>query len=623
MFGVVVSVAAVLFTCFLIVHLFRGMRGDSTPIFRGLSHAKGMEQAVIARELVRGNGFSTKVIKPAAIQMFNEGKKNDEYFKHLIDGSAAFNAMTPAQQEALSPQERVKLAGTGSIPDIYHAPLNPWLNSIALRAMIGVNNIFKWHKNDQGEPDFWVFEQGELTHVADKTIAGLAVLFFFGSLVLNYLTLSWLFDRRLATITVVLLLLCQHFWDFATTGLPQLLLLFLFSGVTLCLTRAHMARTEGKWSWPWICGAAVCLGLMTLAHALSFWIVIGAAIYLGLTYRPYGLYAGVCIVLAVLLFTPWMVRNSQVCGDARGVAWATKNFQMRGTESQIMRTLTPDPDNIHPISFLNKVFGQTENQLNNIYGHLGKIPTVLFFFLALMHTFRKPETRSLRWGILLMWLFAILGMSYFGFGDYDLLASKQSNDLHIIFIPMFAAYGLALLLNLWSRVEVEGRVLSTIRVANNALTTIIITVSAFPLFSRYLSPPDSAIVFPPYYPPHLVRLGDWYTEKDVICSDMPWGVAWYADRKSLWLPMSLRDFNKLNTFDFNDRITGLLFTPVTGFRGLLSDVGAGEFSEWALFIMRDPKIRTSFPLAVTLPLPIMRASHYFLYSDRDRWTERQ
>ena len=43
-------------------------QGGQSPFFRGLTDARGMEQAVIARELSRGNGFQTKVISPAAIE---------------------------------------------------------------------------------------------------------------------------------------------------------------------------------------------------------------------------------------------------------------------------------------------------------------------------------------------------------------------------------------------------------------------------------------------------------------------------------------------------------------------------------------------------------------------------
>ncbi len=43
--------------------------GGQAALFVGLTHPKGIEQAVIARELARGHGFSTQVIKPAAVAL--------------------------------------------------------------------------------------------------------------------------------------------------------------------------------------------------------------------------------------------------------------------------------------------------------------------------------------------------------------------------------------------------------------------------------------------------------------------------------------------------------------------------------------------------------------------------
>ena len=103
---------------------------------------------------------------------------------------------------------------------------------------------------------------------------------------------------------------------------------------------------------------------------------------------------------------------------------------------------------------------------------------------------------------------------------------------------------------------------------------------------------------------------------------MPWAVAWYGDRKSLWLPLTIADFNDLNEFRFRGKITGLLVTPVTGFRGLLNDVGVGEFKDWKAFIMRDPRAAQTFVLKVAHPIFLMNASYYLLFADRDRWTPR-
>ena len=38
--------------------------------------------------------------------------------------------------------------------------------------------------------------------------------------------------------------------------------------------------------------------------------------------------------------------------------------------------------------------------------------------------------------------------------------------------------------------------------------------------------------------------------------------------------------------------------------------------------MREPRAAANFPLKVAHPIFLMGASHYLLFADRDRWTER-
>ena len=74
--------------------------------FKGLSHPKGMDQAQIARQIADGKSFTTRCIRPICYtQVAKEMKKVDE-----ADAPSFFDG----------------------IPDTYHAPLNPILNSIVL-----------------------------------------------------------------------------------------------------------------------------------------------------------------------------------------------------------------------------------------------------------------------------------------------------------------------------------------------------------------------------------------------------------------------------------------------------------------------------------------------------------
>jgi len=265
---------------------------------------------------------------------------------------------------------------------------------------------------------------------------------------------------------------------------------------------------------------------------------------------------------------------------------------------------------------------QILNSIESIMGRFGNILVAPLFFLALLHPFRKKETASFRWGLLLMILSGVLGMAIFGFPDADLQTDLDANDLFPLFIPLATAYGLSLVLVMWSRVQVAGRDLASVYQINIAFHTLVILTSSLPLLNVYTDPPHLPFVWPPYCPPAISEISDWYSKDDVICTDMPWAVAWYADRKSLWLPLTVADFNDLNAFDFRGKITGLLVTPVTGFRGLLNDVGVGEFKDWRAFIMRDPRAAANFSLKVAHPIFLMGASNYLLFADRDRWTER-
>ena len=70
--------------------------------FQGPSSPRAMEQAQIGREIARGNGYTTKVIRPVALWQMKE--EAEDY---------------PSLE---------------SLPDTYHAPLNPCIYAAVLKA---------------------------------------------------------------------------------------------------------------------------------------------------------------------------------------------------------------------------------------------------------------------------------------------------------------------------------------------------------------------------------------------------------------------------------------------------------------------------------------------------------
>ncbi|MFM8983186.1 MAG: hypothetical protein ACKOLA_09830, partial [Spartobacteria bacterium] len=191
----------------------------------------------------------------------------------------------------------------------------------------------------------------------------------------------------------------------------------------------------------------------------------------------------------------------------------------------------------------------------------------------------------------------------------------HSNQLHVLFIPVFVFYGLAFIQELWTRLEIPSPRLRKV------LTAGLLLICALPLISRLAWKPAAAIQWPPYVPPFIAILGEWYGEKEIIASDMPWAVAWYANRHSVLLPVTMKDFNKISDYRLlGESITGLYLTPVTGNSRLFSEIYKGPYTEWVQLIERPPSPR-QFALPVFTPLPI--DGECILYADRDRWSRQE
>ena len=555
--------------------------------FRGLSHPKAMEQAVIAREIARGHGFSTLMIRPAALWLF---EKNMSKF----------------------PVERQ--------PDIFHAPLHPYLNAGVILVADAMNEMFRSAAVKREYLGWLTFERTMTTktfvYAYDRMIAGVQVLFFLLAVLINYYTARRLFDDRLAAFAACMMLVCQRFWEYAMTGLPQMLMLFLFSAAAHTLVRAIEARYLNKPPLAWLSATAVLFGLLALTHGLTIWMFAGALLYVALSFRPLGRDAAIMAVIFMVMYTPWMIRNQQVCGTPVGLGWYSGLHGLRGSESELMRSMDVSLSGLSPLTFRQKVQANTADQVLNLTSALGASMMAVVFFVALLHLFKRPETSTFRWAILSMWLCAVLGMSVFSVPEG--VGGLGANDLHVLFIPLMLSYGLGFVLVMWTRLEVN------IKLVRLGFLSLLFFISSLPFIENaleMLAGPRMQIQWPPYVAPYIAIMGTWTTEKEIITSDMPWAVAWYAERKSLWLPEKIEDFVTLNDYkQLNGAIVGLYLTPISGYKGFINEIVKGEYKEWAPFITRNVSTR-DFPLKVSTLMPY--ENECIFYSDRDRWTVRE
>jgi hypothetical protein len=529
--------------------------------FRGLSTSQGMDQAQIGRAIASGEGWSTKLVRPLAIgQLQTHGKDVAQNIWH----------------------------------DTYNAPLPPLVNAIALLMV----------------KPYWKINLHTIVYTGDKAIATMSILLFIASVVVLFFTARRLFDRHLALLVCGLVLLCDAMWQYSLSGLPQMLLLLLLNITIYLLVRAVESQHRDESPLKWLAAAGVGFGLLALSHALTFWMFLGALIFSAFFFRPRGWSALIMLAVGALVYLPWMIRTWVVSGTLGGVAKYSLFNGVSHNEAGWMRRMNFDWSTAVLGAFRDKLTGGLLSQTSHLFEYFGLSVVALMFFVSLLHSFKKTETAAMRWIILAMWGGAVLGMSFYGITEEQGVAANQ---LHLIFVPLMTCYGLAYLLVQWNRLGLE------IPFARAGFITFLYLLCAVPmLFSMpWLSPAKARVYWPPYMPPLIGVLNDWMNPDEITASDMPWAVAWYADRRSVWLPETLRVMSDLNDYKtLGGPVNGLYLTPISGTENKFRDIVKGEYRDWAPVIQRN-QVLEKFPLkwnTVALGLD----NECIFLSDRDR-----
>lgn len=529
-------------------------------VFRGLDSETAMDQAQIGRQIAAGAGYTTLYVRPLAMWQFLNHREE-----------------LPA----------------GLMPDIYNFPLNPAVNAVLLRP------IKRW----------WPMQPTDMVYIGDTVIAAAGILFFLGSVVIVFFLVRELFDSRIAWMTAGLVLLTDLLWRFSISGLPQMLMLFLFSAALWAIHRAMGAREENRTAGMllWLSGTALLFGLMTLAQPLTSWIFLGFLVFVFSWFRPRSVSGLLVFFVYAAIVAPWLVRNYLVCGNPFGLAIFSILDGTTGSEHSFMSTLQPDLSAFGAVRA--KLRSGLLDQFQHLFSYFGYNIAAAAFFFSLLHIFKRRATNLLRWALVLMWAFAAFGMAVF-----SPRGAVSHNQLHILFLPLFIAYGTAFLVVLWNRMDLR------FAPARTAFLAAIFVVSALPMAINLLTAPPGRVAWPPYVAPFINTVSNWMEPTEIICSDMPWATAWYGGRISLLLPATIQQFITIHDYKYlGGPVNGLYLTPVSGNRPFLTQIAKGDYGAWAAFIMRTADL-TRFPLQYFTPLPI--DNECVFYSNRDRWTPR-
>lgn len=558
-------------------------------LFRGLNSPQGMEQAQIAREIARGNGFSTKMIRPAAYDQASKSMTEPVEFKNF--------------------------------KDTYHSPLNPLINSVILR-LVGAN-----------ETSTWQMQEKEMVFPLDRVIAAVSTLFFLAAIAVTYLLVTRIFDPKIAGVTAIIMLFCQSMWDYSLSGLPQMLMLLLFVSALYFAYRAVEAQSEGRLAFVPALIAGLFFTLLALSHWMTVWIALGYVIYAAIAFRPRGIIGAAIILMIIIAAVGPMLRAYRITDTPFGTAFLVLyNGVREGAESSVMRG--HDLREASPIvdGLLMKIIRTTLLQTMDIIPLLAGIVIAPLFFLALLHPFKRPAIAHYRWLILLMWVTTAIGLSFYGIKSSEL----DPNQLHLLFAPIMCAYGIAFVSILWSRI---GGITASIFLRNTHLIVIVIVCALPMIIALPRQVIDGMTVrssgglpqWPPYYAPALnIFMKKVVKENEIIVSDQPWAVAWYADRMSVWLPTTRKGFERLETIasDSQTPFAGILISPVSNQMGPISDISRNYQDFTSLVVdgrtialtggqgtfKADPKLE-GIAKRYPIPLPLFGADMIF-YGDR-------
>lgn len=517
--------------------------------FQGLNNPAAMDQAQIARQIARGEGMTTKNLKPFDIRVRSQKSEEDLDFNHY---------------QATD-----------------YAPLHPAILAVAIRA-----TGYHQFNNKRMVPDL------EMVYDGDRVIATVSTIFFLLALLFSYILLKYLFDEILAATVVLLMGFSKLLLQFAVSGLAQPMLMCLFIGVVACVCAAIRADIYCKSKQVLLYNILAFLLAVLMCHTcrISIWCMLGLIVFTGLYFRPKGMYAVIGVSIGIILaLIPITIMLQPSGGISAAFQQAFYGGFGVGNMEQMLRSTDEFGFNVNSSNFFLRLLGATFSQSSTMYTHMGSIIVTPFFLLALFNRYRNPITNGLKWLIFSCWISACAGMALFG--ETSAMGVSQ---LSVIFTPFFAAYGVSLVFIFLARLQPGG---SFVAIRNLAIGAMFLISSGLFLFefprelqTGILTSARGIPHFPPYYPNKLNgELNSITNPRDIIVTDQPWAVAWYADRKALWLPTRVSSFTDDLEPVFRrsgQRVQGFLITPSShsmqgsGISGVISR--AGEFAPLAL-----------------------------------------
>ena len=652
--------------------------GYAATQFNGLRHAEAMDQAQVARNLARGKGFTTQFIRPLSLWW-------------LVERSASRNAMLDGHPDLLNPpaypallvalfyvvekgdmksgdaaeasKEKPAAGGTSQMgrrilflfrwPIVWAALSVVWFLFVAQQAWFYrvPAAAFPWHTagilgclamcalswapatsfkvgSDIG---FTVFGPDDCLVYG----VGLPLALLNGWLV--YLIGRRLFDRRAGTVAALLFIVSETTCQFAISGLSTMLGMAWIGSATLALAVVAEWREANRRPLAAVALALAAAALIAGAFLTKYgagWLLLPACI---LCWCWWGWWRGalVAVGMALVFLTvtgPWLVRNYVVSHSVLGLAQYSiieRTPAMPGDKLQ--RMLESNTMHVTARAVLEKTAANAYAWWTDSPWIGGAALVVAAFVAVIFYRFRRPEANQLKWFAAGGALLLFLAMCVVGVEPRPDKSLAQAGNLTALALPWMAVFSAAMIC-VWLDALRSGGIFQ-----RHAAIALIAVAAVFPTTLRMASS-VSRLPYPPYHPPLLAQIAGGLEPTELMVSDQPWAVAWYGDRRCVWLPYSIEQFYKVN--DMGKHVAALLLTPVTLNSRLLTEVLTNEWRPWSpvLGFLEFPK---NFPLQSgrifvgndLTPVPwqvfgavsikdLSGGINMILLSDRRRWTDK-
>lgn len=371
-----------------------------------------------------------------------------------------------------------------------------------------------------------------------------------------------LFDWRTAVLGTLLFGTHLANLGYSVSGLEASLLTLLVTGMILLL---HCAASSEKHELWWVAAGGLVMGLVYLTKYVWIGALIPAIAYL-IIMKPERRFVRVAVFVGVLAITatPWLYRNHSLTGNPFfTLRWHELVGQTRAHPANtIYREYTEDAPGYLSFAFNNPkaIFVKVRGGLTTFYRSFhdvgGRI-IIPFFLVGILVRLGDDRLERLRYLLYGMLIVVSLVLAFFIAAPR--LIAPLGGFVTVLAVAFFWRLLDARTQSLEPRPRLRWQALAV---------ALLVVLHVHPLVTAITPDEPADVSGETPLEQAMVQLSQ--TVDGPIITDVPWTVAWMADRPAVWVPQTEPDFRRME--ERVGRFNWLMLSPtvarMTGVEGL-------------------------------------------------------